>query len=28
MRIVKLKQVIFGWINYFKIANMKKALGE
>lgn len=27
MRIVKLKQVIFGWVNYFKIANMKKALG-
>ena len=26
-RIVKLKQVIFGWVNYFKIANMKKALG-
>ena len=27
-RIVKLKQVIFGWVNYFKIANMKKAMGE
>lgn len=26
-RIVKLKQVIFGWVNYFKIANMKKILG-
>lgn len=25
-RIVKLKQVIFGWVNYFKIANMKTAL--
>jgi hypothetical protein len=24
-RILKLKQVIFGWINYFRIANMKKA---
>jgi RNA-directed DNA polymerase len=24
-RIVKLKQVIFGWINYFRIANMKEA---
>jgi RNA-directed DNA polymerase len=24
-RIVKLKQVIFGWVNYFRIANMKKA---
>ena len=23
-RILKLKQVIFGWVNYFKIANMKK----
>ena len=23
-RIVKLKQVIFGWVNYFRIANMKK----
>lgn len=27
-RIVKLKQVILGWVNYFKIANMKKAMGE
>nr|WP_240613671.1 group II intron maturase-specific domain-containing protein [Pueribacillus theae] len=26
-RIDKLKQVIFGWVNYFKIANMKKTLG-
>lgn len=26
IRIVKLKQVIFGWVNYFKIANMKKVL--
>lgn|SRR5690625_853589 len=25
-RIIKLKQVIFGWVNYFKIANMKKVL--
>ena len=25
-RIVKLKQVIFGWVNYFKIANMKKVM--
>lgn len=25
-RIVKLKQVIFGWVNDYKIANMKKAL--
>ena len=24
-RILKLKQVIFGWVNYFKIANMKEA---
>ncbi|QWC24624.1 group II intron reverse transcriptase/maturase [Bacillus haikouensis] len=23
-RILKLKQVIFGWVNYFRIANMKK----
>ncbi|MGA5690641.1 group II intron maturase-specific domain-containing protein [Cytobacillus pseudoceanisediminis] len=22
---MKLKQVIFGWINYFRITNMKKA---
>src|SRR5699024_1927779 len=27
-RIVKLRQVIFGWVNYFKIANMKKVLGR
>ena len=27
-RIVKLKQVIFGWVNYFKIANMKKAMEQ
>ncbi|WP_394583809.1 group II intron reverse transcriptase/maturase [Cytobacillus firmus] len=26
LRIVKLKQVIFGWINYFRITNMKKAI--
>lgn len=25
-RIVKLKQVIEGWVNYFRIANMKKAM--
>src|SRR5699024_10169894 len=25
-RIIKLKQVIFGWVNYFKIANMKSVL--
>ena len=25
-RVVKLKQVIVGWVNYFKIANMKKAM--
>ena len=25
-RILKLKQVIFGWVNYFRIANMKKAM--
>jgi group II intron reverse transcriptase/maturase len=25
-RILKLKQVIFGWVNYFRIANMKLAL--
>lgn len=25
-RILKLKQVIVGWVNYFKIANMKKAM--
>jgi len=27
-RIVKLKQVISGWVNYFKIANMKKAMEQ
>jgi len=27
MRIVKLRQVIYGWVNYFKIANMKRVLG-
>lgn len=27
VRIVKLRQVIYGWVNYFKIANMKKVLG-
>ena len=27
VRIVKLKQVIFGWVNYFKVANMKTVLG-
>ena len=25
-RILKLRQVIFGWVNYFRIANMKKAM--
>lgn len=25
-RILKLKQVIFGWVNYFRIGNMKKAM--
>lgn len=25
-RIIKLKQVIFGWVNYFRIANMKKLM--
>lgn len=25
-RIVKLKQVVTGWVNYFRIANMKKAM--
>lgn len=28
VRIMKLKQVIYGWVNYFKIANMKNALGR
>jgi group II intron reverse transcriptase/maturase len=27
-RILKLKQVILGWVNYFRISNMKKALTE
>ncbi|RHW36064.1 group II intron reverse transcriptase/maturase [Neobacillus notoginsengisoli] len=27
-RILKLKQVITGWVNYFRIANMKSALAE
>jgi RNA-directed DNA polymerase len=27
-RILKLKQVILGWVNYFRISNMKKALSE
>lgn len=27
VRITKLKQVIYGWVNYFKIANMKTVLG-
>src|SRR5690625_2958306 len=27
VRIMKLEQVIFGWVNYFKIAKMKKILG-
>ena len=27
-RILKLKQVIFGWINYFRTANMKMVLSE
>ncbi len=27
-RILKLKQVIFGWINYFRIGNMKKAMEQ
>lgn len=27
-RILKLKQVIFGWINYFRTANMKKVMRE
>ncbi|WP_349293064.1 group II intron maturase-specific domain-containing protein [Cytobacillus spongiae] len=24
--ILKLKQVIFGWVNYFRIGNMKKVI--
>jgi group II intron reverse transcriptase/maturase len=27
-RIIKLKQVIIGWVNYFRTSNMKKAMGE
>lgn len=27
-RILKLKQVIFGWVNYFRIANMRKAMTQ
>ncbi|MFJ5624596.1 group II intron reverse transcriptase/maturase [Peribacillus loiseleuriae] len=27
-RILKLKQVILGWVNYFRISNMKKAMTE
>ena len=27
-RILKLKQVIFGWVNHFRIANMKTAMGR
>jgi RNA-directed DNA polymerase len=27
-RILKLKQVIFGWVNYFRIANMKKIMTQ
>jgi RNA-directed DNA polymerase len=27
-RILKLKQVIFGWVNYFRIANMKKVMTQ
>lgn len=27
-RIIKLKQVIIGWVNYFRVSNMKKAMGE
>lgn len=28
IRILKLKQVIFGWVNYFRIAKMKKVLTQ
>lgn len=28
LRVVKLKQVIYGWVNYFKIASMKKTIGS
>ncbi|MCM3439741.1 group II intron maturase-specific domain-containing protein [Metabacillus halosaccharovorans] len=27
-RILKLKQIILGWVNYFRISNMKKAMTE
>ena len=27
-RILKLKQVIYGWVNYFRIANMKKVMTQ
>ncbi|MGH1903505.1 group II intron maturase-specific domain-containing protein [Enterococcus faecium] len=27
-RIVKLKQVIYGWVNYFRKAKMKRKLAE
>ncbi|WP_225986197.1 group II intron maturase-specific domain-containing protein [Psychrobacillus glaciei] len=27
-RILKLKQVILGWVNYFRISNLKKAMTE
>lgn len=27
-RILKLKQVILGWVNYFRISNMKRAMNE
>lgn len=27
-RILKLKQVIYGWVNYFRISNMKTSMGE
>jgi group II intron reverse transcriptase/maturase len=27
-RILKLKQVILGWVNYFRVSNMKKAMTE
>ncbi|MDR6122388.1 RNA-directed DNA polymerase [Bacillus sp. SLBN-46] len=27
-RLLKLKQVILGWVNYFRIANMKQAISE
>jgi group II intron reverse transcriptase/maturase len=28
LRILKLKQVILGWVNYFRVSNMKKAMTE